>query len=454
MIAPALSFTMEPGVPYFISVRVENTLGQKSPVHHAEPVIYDPVPLNAITHDRVPTSIQQPGTDVTEIYGPIATLPPYEKILAIRQSWTTASPQRLHFRNIEAFPEDPRAEIPDGESPISYSGVSHFEYVLSSEESIQPHQFEQLAESFTGDELIIHNPDFESGEDIYWHVRAVDNAGNKGSINAFGPYQLIDYTLPETGIMRAKPYTDKIRVFVTEPPFDPESDLVGIQYAIGTDPKGESYIRPFPTGSSVDLEWDYEKSIRLYNGSGSVTYNRFFEVTLQEIQELDIKGDFYIFYRSVNTQGMTSNIAATGPLMIDTTPPLPPTVSVQYLPHEASQQVPMNKFRIFVSNITDPESGILKVEYWVERRSSHEEWPNFTPETYSSPLIMHTVMADYDEPRHGTFALSPSISNTFSVLSQNMERRVRVRITNGSGLITVHTAYPSNSPFYELYGSF
>jgi|GEM_PF-3402415 len=456
IIAPTSFIDMEPGVPYYISARVRNTMELQSGVTTAEwPLIYDLVPFNAISHDRAPTSIQQPGTDVTEIYGPIATLPPYDKDFAIRQSWTTASPQRLHFRNIETYPEDPRAEIPDGESPISYSGVSHFEYVLSSEESIQPHQFEQLAESFTGDELIIHNPDFEIGEDIYWHVRAVDNAGNKGSINAFGPYQLIDYTLPETGIMRAKPYTDKIRVFVTEPPFDPESDLIGIQYAIGTDPRGMELLRPFPSGNTVDLEWNRQRSVSLYN-SNFLEYNRYFEVALQEIEELDIKDEFYIFYRSVNTQGMTSNIAATGPLMIDTTPPLPPTVSVIYQPHVASQHVPMNTFRIFVSNITDPESGVLKVEYWVERRpNSNEPWPDFSPEhTNFSNLNMHTILADYDEPRYGTFAVNVSITPPFSVLYQNAERRVRVRITNGSGLITVHTAYPSNSPFYELYGSF
>jgi large repetitive protein len=455
IIAPTSFMEMEPGAPYYISARVRNTMELQSGVTTAEmPLIYDPVPLNAITQDRVLTSIQQPGTDVTEVNGPIATLPPYEKILAIRQSWTATSPQRLHFRHIEAFPEDSRAEIPDGESSISFSGLSHFEYVLSGEESIQPHQFEQLAESFTGDELIIHNPDFEIGEDIYWHVRAVDNAGNKGSVNSFGPYQLIDYTLPETGIMRAKPYTDKIRVFVTEPPFDPESDLAGIQYAIGTDPKGGSYIRPFPAGNNVDLQWNYQRSINLYNSNNN--YNRFFEITLQEIEALDIKDEFYIFYRSVNTQGMTSEIAATGPLMIDTTPPLPPTVTVTYQPHVASQDVPLNTFRIFVSNITDPESGVLKVEYWVERRpNSNEPWPDFSPQhTNFSNLNMHTVLADYDEPRHGTFAVNVSITPPFSVLYQNAERRVRVRITNGSGLITVHTVYPSNSPFYELFGSF
>lgn len=446
MIAPALSFTMEPGVPYFISVRVENTLGQKSPVHHAEPVIYDPVALNAITHDRIPTSIQQPGTDVTEIHGPIAALSLYEKNYDTYLSWSAKSSQRFHFRNMEAFTVDPRAEIPDGGPPVNYSGLSYYEYVLTGDESIPAHQFGQLSESFTGDELVIHDPDFEIGEDIYWHVRAVTHSGIAGEINTFGPYQLIDYTLPETGIMRAKPYPDKIRVFVTEPPFDPESDLLGIQHAIGTNPKGGSYLRPFPAGSDVDLEWDWNRSRGLYLANNVPYHNRFIEVSLQEIEALGIKEPFYIFFRSVNTQGMTSNIAATGPLMIDTTPPPPATVELRYNTFHNHQQggVLQNRFRVTVSNITDPESGVLKVEYWVERRpNATAEWSDIS----SLTAFEHFVLVEYDVPEYGTINLNPVFSPSLNFNNPNTEYRIKVRITNGSGLTSVQAVHPSNTPF-------
>ncbi|TVQ05307.1 MAG: hypothetical protein EA359_03480, partial [Balneolaceae bacterium] len=264
-------------------------------------------------------------------------------------------------------------------------------------------------------------------------------------INTFGPYQLIDYTLPKTGIMRAKPYPDRIRVFVTEPPFDPESDLLGIQYAIGTDQRGGSYIRPFPGGSEVDLNWDYQRSLQLYN-SNNLSYHRYFEVTQQEIEELEIRDEFYIFYRSVNTLGMTSNIAATGPLIFDTTPPLPATVDLRYNTFHNHQQGGQlqNRFRVTVSNITDPESGVLKVEYWVERRSTPTGgWSDIS----SLAGFEHFVLAEYDEPRQGTFSLNPVFSPTLLFTNPNTEYRIKVRTTNGSGLTTVQTVYPVNGPF-------
>ncbi|MCC5908636.1 MAG: hypothetical protein JJU13_20635, partial [Balneolaceae bacterium] len=346
---------------------------------------------------------------------------------------------------IQAFTVTPDDRLFDGDPPVSTSGLSHFEYVLRGEESIQPHQFAQLAETFTGDELIILDPEFNIGEDIYWHVRAVDHAGNIGEINTFGPYQLIDYTIPQTGIMRAKPYTDRIRVFVTEPPFDPESDLLGIQYAIGTDPRGGSYIRPFPVGNTVDLEWNRQRSVSLYN-SNFLNYDRHFEVTLQEIEESGLRDEFYIFYRSVNTLGMTSNIAATGPLIFDTTPPLPATVDLRYNTFHNHQQGGQlqNRFRITVSNITDPESGILKVEYWVERRSTPTGgWSDIS----SLSGFEHFVLAEYDEPRQGTFSLNPVFSPTLMFTNQNTQYRIKVRTTNASGLTTVQTVYPGNGPF-------
>jgi len=435
---PARSFVLEPGVPYYLSARVENTLGQVSPVQVSQvPLIYDNTVPSYITYDRSTTPVEQPSSAVRRIYGPITELQPYSGSTETRLSWSEKSDQRLLFRNIEVFVADPYSEEGrSAEAPQNYSGVSRFEYVLSGSEDMALQQFEQLAGVFHGSELIVENPDFEVEEDIYWHVRAVDNAGNTGELNTFGPFQLEDYTLPEPGELRAISEPNGVKLFVIDPPFDPESDLLGVQYAIATGRNMDNIVRPFPGGSQVDLDWDYELSLDLWNSS-FLFYNRYADIPEEVLRETGGE-DFYILYRSVNTLGMTSDIYATGPIVIDDSPPLSATIDVSFNYNwQQGSQVP--RYRIFVDDIHDPESGILKVEYWIERRSNpNDSWGDIS----SLAGFEHFVLAEYDQPRMNAFTLNPVYSPSLNFSYPDMEYRVKVRITNGSGLTRVQTAYP------------
>jgi hypothetical protein len=435
---PARSFVMEPGVPYYISARVENTLGQMSAVQVSQaPFIYDNTTPSYIIYDRSTTTAEQPQSAVMRTYGPITELQPYDGTTETRLSWSEKSDQRLHFRNIEAFAADPNSEAgrsPD--APQNYSGVSRFEYALSGEENMPAQEFDQIFDTVQGDELIIENPDFEVGDEIYWHVRAVDHAGNIGELNTFGPFQLEDYTLPQPGELRAIPEPNGMKLFVIDPPFDPESDLIGVQYAIATGRNMENIVRPFPSGSQADLNWDFDRSLALWNSS-FLFYNRYIDIPEEVLRETGGE-EFYILYRSVNTLGMTSDVNATGPLIVDGSPPSQANVDVRYN-YIMQQGSYVTRYRIQVGNIRDPESGILKVEYWIERRSGpNDSWGDISVLTD----FEHFTLVEFDEPRNGPLQLNPVFSPALNFNYPQMEYRVKVRITNGSGLTRVQTAYP------------
>jgi hypothetical protein len=435
---PALSFVLEPGTPYYISARVENTMGQLSQVRALQtPVIFDDSPPSYITYNREMISAEQPASSVRRTYSPIVELQPYQGSTETYQSWSDESDQWLHFRNIEAFAADPYSEEGRSpEAPQNYSGISRFEYALSGDQNMTVQQFEQLSEPFQESELIIENPDFEVGENIYWHVRAVDHAGNIGDLNTFGPFNLQDHTLPVNGELRAIPEPNGVKLFVINPPFDPESDLLGVQYAIASRNDLTTVIRPFSDGDGVDLEWDLEKSQALHNSS-FLFYDRYIEIPEELIRELEGE-PFYILYRSVNTLGMTSDIYATGPVVTDNTPPLSADIDVNfnYIIQQGSQ---ITRYRIEVGNICDPESGIMKVEYWIERRSNpNDSWGDISV----LAGFEHFTLAEFDEPRNGPIQLNPVFSPPLNFNYPQMEYRVKVRITNGSGLTRVQTAYP------------
>jgi len=412
---------------------------QLSPVQEMrEPIIFDNNPPSYIVYTQNITSADEPKPHVLQTFSPITELEPYQGSTETYQSWSDESDQRLSFRNIEAFAADPNSEAgrsPD--APQNYSGVSRFEYALSGEENMPAQEFDQVFDTVLGNELIIENPDFEVGEEIYWHVRAVDHAGNFGDINTFGPMSLQDYTLPVAGELRAIPEPNGMKLFVIEPPFDPESDLLGIQYALSMRNDLNGIIRPFPNGDQVDLGWDLDRSMYLHSTS-FLNYNRYIEIPEDEMRASD--GDpFYILYRSVNTEGMTSDVYATGPLVLDGSPPLSANIDVRFN-YAFQQGAQVTRYRITVGNLRDFESGIKKVEYWIERRSNPTgSWGDI------SNLVgfEHFVLAEYDQPRMNAFMLNPVYSPSLNFNYPNTEYRVKVRITNGSGLTRVQTAYPN-----------
>lgn len=354
MVANTQFIQMAAGQEYYISVRATNASGQVSEVHeHENPIIFDGTPPSVPTVSHLPQQAGTPPVASGLVLGASNVVPPLlhtiQDIETIKQP---ELPTTLRFTDFSATDDD--------------SGVLYFEYALSKEETVPYNRFDTddfglHIEGLLTIEGSMLDPYFdEFNTDMWLHVRAVDVAGNKGEIATYGPFTSEDNSNPYPGELVAKLDPQDIKLYIQKVPYDPETDITGIQYAFVERSytfnatghiidQQDEYIIDFPTGTDVNWEWDLLKSKSLINGTGGVS--RFISIPRAG---LNIGNDFYIKYRSVNNRGLFSNQYETGPVNLDTTPPLEPIISVSA--NKDSGVITVN-----VSNIHDPESGVSQV---------------------------------------------------------------------------------------------
>ncbi|WP_234567711.1 hypothetical protein [Rhodohalobacter sp. 614A] len=410
MTGPTQPLNMEPDQDYYISARVRNTLGQVSqPTSLREPILYDGEAPTSISYNLNTQSDQFLDPSLTNVYDAVTIVPPFTQNPTVYNSW-------------KEFYDVPSIKINEIEATDQQSGISHFEYIFSEDSDAPTNLFNVGDYETTTRQLEYTDSELTFGSRVFWHVRAVDNAGNKSSINTFGPFRVEDLTRPEPGKAQAKVYNDGLRLYIVEPPYDPESDIIGIQYAIGESLNGEPEVRPFQSADRVDLEWDFRTSDQYYQRGAGET-ERYITIDRSEFAGVD--GPVYVFYRSVSKDGTVSNMAASGPLYFDSTVPL--NFNIQTIADQRSGGTVVN-----VSNIQDPESGIDKVEYWVENgpKSGPGRWSVYIP-----AQDMDT-QGDSDGVMNARGSLPP--------LDWNLPMsgfRVKIRITNRVGLTRVKTEY-------------
>jgi hypothetical protein len=406
MSGPTQPINLEAGEEYYINARVRNSLGQQSNVTSMrDPILLDNEAPFGIRYDYNSETPDTPSPVITDLYEPVSIVPPFTQNATVFNSWTdTYANPTITIENVSA--DDQR------------SGTSHFEYILTGDNDPPVNLFNAGDFETADRELEYSGPELTFGSSVYWHVRAVDHAGNRSEINTFGPFTIIDRTLPEAGKLQAKVYADDVKLYVVEPPFDPESDITGIQYAISSSFTTQPDIRPFERPEIPDLQWSLDQSINLYERPGADD-QRYISIRVDEFG--NESGPLYILYRSVDSEDRTSNIAASGPIFFDST--RPPGAQIQTSIDDRSGGI-----IIQVSNIRDPESGIEKVEYWVE------EGPTSGPGMWT----------EYFPAREMNFSGSPSGVMSGSAItpevdnSQGMSRwRVKIRITNRAGLSRV-----------------
>lgn len=427
--APARSLEMQPGVEYYISARVENTLGQLSPpTELSSPFIYDDEGPSNVIFEQIHPEPHVPTAELsTMVYDPVSVVPSFTSDMSAHDFWTnTYGEATLYFEEIGASDD--------------MSGVSHFEYIFSGNEEPPMNRFDiDDFQTLEGSDLTYTNlgspAELSYNNNPYWHIRAVDYAGNRGEVYTYGPFEAFDFTIPNAGKLQAKVYHDDVKVYIVDPPFDPESDVLGIQYAVGTS-RWYDDLRAFPGGSTVDLEWNLSKSEQLLYGSGNP--QRYISIPRTDLPEPG--EEFYILYRSVNTKGMYSYDTATGPIILDHLPPNVPDVNVQVDMQE-------RKINLDIMNISAPETGVTKVEYWVQRPYSS----SFGISTFSFgwSTLFQTTIQSYASPQFGTLQLSttsPFIDHEYDPTNL----RVRVRITNAAGKKRTRTVEITENDLYNF----
>lgn len=408
------------GVSYYISVRVTNGEGLVSDITESQHAIkYDPNKPGkpGIAYVTAPMAMTYSTFGFSTPVDPVVESAPDLSITdADKNSWEDALV--------------PEVSAQWTASSDSGSGVDHYEYLVSTSENVAADQFiesevfttQDLTMTYTGDlEGSILN-DFET--ELYIHVRAVDKAGNASDINTIGPKKPTDPTAPKSGRLKAKVNPSDVTLYFTELPYDPETDLKGIQYSVGTSP-GATDLRPWPADEQIDFSWSHQANYTLsqrYNTGSNMyfvqfsytgnTTNRYLTIPRSELP----KGvDIYINYRSVNRKDMVSGTRSTGPMALDESIPEMPSLDLTY-------KVSDDRLHIDLDDLEDPETGIKSVRYAVYQSKN------------PLPLRSWSDLQSFYGIRTGKFDLEKYLYFSDGQVSDFTDLEVRIKITNGAGM--------------------
>jgi large repetitive protein len=420
---------MQPGRAHYVSVRSYNGAGMVSTINQqSHPVIYDDTP---------PT---MPGQVYQALIVPLYILsgpPPVNDVVqtAPRTYWPGS--EFINNWNQPSTPKIIKASWAASED--LQSGIHHYEYAVSRYAEIRQSDFD---EPFTTSDLTAtvqsgsfphSDVTFNFGDERYIHVRAVNKAGTAGQARTFGPIPVKDPNGPTKPEVNAAKMQDFIRLYLSEGAWDPETKLKGYQFAVGTTPGGTDVKNWSPAGN-VDFEYtdvQFYNYISKYRTSINGAPAPYLDIPLSDPSKpasstFPVGPMLYFSLRGVNNQDMPSGYSVSGPINLDTTPPLTPTITMS--------NPSGNWLYAKVENIHDPESGFLKVEYKLERKV-----------VSSTGLVNWYTVTGYDwitRINYTTPRMVASTANIYADIPSGIslnDIRIKVRITNGAHLQGVTT---------------
>lgn len=404
--------SMEAGNHYYVSVRAVNMHDQERTTHNNKPVVYDATPPTAPgppdTQTFIATYSFQSGDPVPEEF--VNNPPQYALSTGSQQVATYYTEEIPSLGTIRWSP-----------SVDEQSGVSHYEYVVTTDEHYTDGLFASEGYTTTDTEVTITSGQdehsgisFDFDDLMYVHIRAVNNAGLASETYTVGPRYPHDPNAPSKPVAVGYSANDHIRIYMTERSYDAESGIRGHQYSVGTSP-GAVDIRGWPDTENMD----HDDTSILYSPPEAP----YIEVPKEE---LPIGQELYFNIRGVNNQGMLSSVASTGPVIFDDTPPEVPQISISTKSG--------NVLELDIDNLLDPVSGISGVDVRLVR---------FMDSGSSYALTQWHTITSHSGVRKGSF--SESRSYTIDEDVPLSEVRVYVRATNGAGKrVTVSEQVPSS----------
>lgn len=412
---------MVEGASYYVSVRATNGEGLVSEItESSSPIKYES------------TQPSQPGiayisAPLTMTYTMYGSSTPVDPVVESAPELSVSSQDQDNWEDSQI----PEISAAWDESTDSESGLNRYEYIVTNSENAVADQFTESEVTVTNDLSMTYKGDDEGSiledfnTDVHVHIRAVDNAGNGSDIRTYGPLKPRDPTSPKSGRLQAKVNPNDVKLYFTELPYDPETDLDGIQYSIGT-AAGETDLRSWPTDEEVDFGWSHQANYNVSQpntSSGSNGYyvnlsyignttNRYLTIPKTDLPE---GVDIYINYRSVNRQGKVSSIRSTGPLALDESIPEMPNLDVTYKSDN-------DRLHIDMDDIQDPETGITSVRYAVYKDKN------------PIPVKAWSDMQSINGIRDGSFDLSRYVYFSDGQVPDFTDLEVRIKIRNGAGM--------------------
>jgi hypothetical protein len=255
------------------------------------------------------------------------------------------------------------------------------------------------------------------------YVQAEDYAGNLSEdVMVYGPIIAEDPTPPIHPKIAASYKNGTPGYYLIRPSLDPETNIDGYEVNFKTG-LFSSYLNDW---TDSDLSSSNNFALFFYTlaaYAGETTANS--SATFVNLPDVDIpEGEsLLMFVRSYNNQGIRSGLALSTGFVYDTSAPENPSISL-------SQSG--NNVTISASDIQDPESGVVQVEYKVEDSSAKVSYLK-TIKSWSDFISVN------GSPKN---ALSGSRSVDISGHNY-ADVKVYIRITNANGQQTTVTKVPS-----------
>ncbi len=320
---------MVPGEKYYVSVRAYNMNEQFIEANWPNPVVYDNVPPTTPgSPSEYPFGTFDPivlDTDFSGIsYGGTA----YEPYVEPRPFVTTAPIYSLTStqQNTLMYQTDVKPSLGTTwwtESTDNESGLWRYEYLVTTAPEVSDSDFVQGAYTTQETQVQIvsgvgkhQQLSFDFTDQMYVHIRAVNNAKVGSDVLRYGPMYPIDPTPPSEPVVVGMHEATSIKAYLTKRSYDAESGIVGHQYSIGTSP-GASDVRPWPDDDTMD-----------FTNTSIIPNFRVAPAIDIPTNDLPWRTNLYINVRAINGQGTKSKMAATGPFVLDLSMPTDPIISL------------------------------------------------------------------------------------------------------------------------------
>jgi len=279
------SLSLVDGTTYYISVRATNGAGLMSQIG---------------TSDGIKVDLSAPSTPTVTDDGAYAT-----SATQLHATWSSSDAQ---------------------------SGISKYEYSIGT--SAGATDTLGWTSAGTAVEMTITGLSLRSGTRYYINVRATNGAGLVSQVGSTDGI-LVDTTPPTTpAVTDDGKYTRSTNTLhATWTSQDPDTNITGYEYSIGTSAGGTNFVGWTSIGTATSVN---RTDLSLSNG---VTY--------------------YINVRATNAAGLVSSVGSSDGITVDTTPPPAPTVTDDGVYTSNTTQL-----HVKVA-CTDNESGIASYDYAV-----------------------------------------------------------------------------------------
>ncbi|MDP2883937.1 MAG: hypothetical protein Q8P51_02810 [Ignavibacteria bacterium] len=336
------------GQRYYVLVKARNGANLWSSAGASEPLLIDttrPTPPQKLLGGRpglMPLPPQPVPTPSPQI-GSVTIIPPIPLPAAVLQG----SGGSGGISGPAGSAVSPRIVVNWGPADDPESGIQNYQYRV-----VPISGPEQVASQWVTVGPNVLTATIEGGvlsyvDSFQVEVKATNNAGRESGVTVVAAFRPIDPSAPSTptapvaaGVQHL---ARKVFLIITTRSNDSESGIIGYQYAVGTTP-----------GGTNAKSWIYPVDFRATDLGPADSW-------MLPSLPLTPGGRYYVGLRGVNGQGMSGPACVSGPFVFDLTPPVKPTMT----PSVATMQDGSRQLRLDFSNISDPESGISRIEYCI-----------------------------------------------------------------------------------------